>query len=141
MPEPNWIFSPVVAELERVVEAFRTGGKVARHVTLQGLLDAWSGLVAEVERGYEASIYEYANDVDSRPILDRVASSATPEARESLHRWLQPWDERYETATVRATAPFHGTIETASRWHWRIPRRLVGELKSDLVAMGLAPSD
>jgi hypothetical protein len=71
--------------------------------------------------GYEESVYEYANDVDSRAILDRVASSASPEAREALLRWLRPWDERYETATRRA-----------------VPRRPVGELKSDLQAMGLA---
>jgi hypothetical protein len=108
-----------------------------------GLLDSWSGLVQEVEFGYEESVYEYANDVDLRAILDRVGGSASPEAREALLRWLRPWDERYETATLRAAAPFHGRADpsdpyAASRWHWRIPRRLVGELKSDLEAMGLA---
>ena len=143
MPEPDWIPSPVAAELEAVVRAFRDAGKVAKHVTLMGLLDSWSGLVEAVELGYEESVYEYANDVDSRAILGRVASSASPQASEALLLWLRPWDERYESATLRAAAPFHGRADpsdphAASRWHWRIPRRLVGELRSDLQAMGLA---
>lgn len=143
MSDPDWISSAVAAELEGVVRAFRDARKVANHVTLMGLLDSWSGLVEEVESGYEESVYEYANDVDSRAILDRVGASARPEVREALLRWLRPWDERYETATSRAPAPFHGSSDpsdpyAASPWHWRIPRRLVGELKSDLEAIGLA---
>lgn len=132
-----------MAELDAVVARYRKAGKVAGHVSLMGLLDSWHGLVQQVENGYEESVYEYANDVDSRAILDRVGSSAQPEAREALRAWLRPWDERYEAATSQAIAPFHGHADpthphAASPWHWRIPRRLVGELKSDLEAMGLA---
>jgi hypothetical protein len=141
--DPDWIHSPVAAELEGVVQGFRNAGHVASHVTLMGLLGSWSDLVEAVETGYEDSVYEYANDVDSRAILDRVAAAADPETREALLRWLRPLDERYETATSQAAAPFHGSADAsdpyaASRWHWRIPRRLEGELKSDLQAMGLA---
>lgn len=141
--EPDWIRSAVAVELEGVVRAFRNADQVARHVTLMGLLGSWTDLVEAVEIGYEDSVYEYANDVDSRAILDRVAASAAPDAREALVRWLQPLDERYETATSRAAAPFRGSAapsdpHAASDWHWRIPRRLVGELKTDLQAMGLA---
>jgi hypothetical protein len=49
---------------------------VASDVTLMGLLGSWSDLVEAVETGYEDSVYEYANDVDSRAILDRVAAAA-----------------------------------------------------------------
>jgi hypothetical protein len=140
--ERNWIASPVAAELEGVVRAFREAGQVAQHVTLKGLLTSWSGLVEEVERGYTDSVYEYANDVDSRKILDRVADAARSDMGETLRQWLKPWDERYEAATVRASAPFHGRADAdgphaASEWHWRIPRRLEGELREDLKAIGL----
>jgi hypothetical protein len=139
---PNWIGSPIAAELEGVVMEMRQAGEVAQHVTLPRLLDSWRGLVEQVEHGYEDSVYEYANDVDSRKILDRVAAGARPEAREALLGWLRPWDERYDQATVRAAAPFHGRAErdspyAASPWHRRIPRRLVGILRSDLEDMGL----
>ena len=110
-------------------------------MTLNGLLTSWSRLVEEVERGYTDSVYEYANDVDSRKILDRVADAARSGAGETLRQWLKPWDERYEAATVRASGPFHGRADgpyAASEWHWRIPRHLVGELREDLEAMGLA---
>ena len=143
MPEPDWIASPLAAELEDIIRGFRDAGKVAEHVTLVGLLDSWCGLVEAVERGYEDSVDEYANAVDSRAILDRVGPRASSEARNALLGWLRPWDARYEAATWRAAAPFHGAADSAdphvaSRWHWRIPRRLIGELKSDLRDMGLA---
>lgn len=121
-------------------------GKVGRHVTFYGLLDSWRGLVEQVERGYDESVYEYANDVDSRKILERIARAAPEDAQDALLSWLIPWDERYDRATVRATAPFHGradpdSLYAASPWHWRIPRLLVGELKADLKEMGLARQD
>jgi hypothetical protein len=141
--EPNWIRSPAADELEGVVRGMRDAGRVARHVTLIGLLDSWRGLVEEVENGYEDSVYEYANDVDSRVILQRVIESASSEPADELRRWLRSWDERFGAATVRAPEPFHGSADAedpaaASPWHWRIPLRLTGELKADLEAMGLA---
>jgi len=137
------IASPVAADLEAIVAQERQAGTVARHVTLTGLLDSWRGLVEQVEQGYNESVYEYANDVDSRKILERVGRAAPAQAGEALFEWLRPWDERYDRATVRAAAPFHGRAEpdgphAASPWHWRIPRRLAGELKTDLQDMGLA---
>ena len=143
MSGPNFIPSPIAAELEAIVAQERQAGRVACHVTLTGLLDSWRGLVQEIEEGYEDSVYEYANDVDSRRILERVTAGAPVHSREMLLEWLRPWDERFEAATVRAASPFHGQPDpdspyAASPWHWRIPRRLVGELKSDLEHMRLA---
>jgi hypothetical protein len=135
--------SPLAAELEATVAQERDAGRVGRHVTFMRLLGSWRALVEQVEMGYEDSVYEYANDVDSRSILGRVAESAPQRSSEALLAWLRPWDERYEAATVRAAAPFHGRPDpdspyAASPWHWRIPRRLLGELKADLEDMGLA---
>lgn len=142
MSDPNWIASPLAGELEAVVTRMRNAREVAQHVTLIGLLDAWRGLVEQVESGYQECVYEYANDVDSRSVLERVASTGSPEAREALLAWLRTWDERYDEATVRASKPFHGRADpnspyAASPWHWRIPRRLVGHLKANLEDMGI----
>ncbi len=142
MTQPNWIRSDVATELDGIIRGFREDREVAAHVTLQSLLASWQGLVEEVERGYTDSVYEYANDVDSRKILERVATAARPELADTLRQWLRPWDERYSAATVRARKPFHGHAEpdhpyAASEWHWRIPRRLEGELEADLRAMGV----
>jgi hypothetical protein len=142
MSDPNWIASPLAGELEAVVTRMRKAGEVAQHVTLIGLLGSWCGLVEQVELGYQECVYEYANDVDSRRILERVASTGSPEAREALLAWLRTWDERYDEATVRASTPFLGRADpnspyAASPWHWRIPRRLVGDLKADLEDMGI----
>ncbi|MCW3003867.1 MAG: hypothetical protein JWQ20_3165 [Conexibacter sp.] len=143
MSDPNWIASSLAADLEAVIATEREAGRIGGHVTLVGLLDSWRGLVEHVERGYDESVYEYANDVDSRTILERVAQAAPQAARDALLSWLGPWDERYARATVRASTPFHGHADpaspyAASPWHWRIPRLLVDELKSDLRDMGLA---
>jgi hypothetical protein len=57
LSEPNWIRSPAADELEGVLRGFRDAGRVARHVTLIGLLDSWRGLVEDVENRYEDSMY------------------------------------------------------------------------------------
>ena len=138
MTEPNWIPSPIAAELERVVGDLRASRRVAQHVTLQGQGDTWAWLVEEVEAGYTDSVDEYANDVSSRAILDTVLTMAPPNSREQLQRWLLPFDERFDQATVRASAPFYGR-DAGSRWYARIPKKLVGELKDDLEARGVRP--
>lgn len=140
--QPDWIPSTVAAELNEVVRGLKASHGIADHLTLQRLLTSWRDLVDEVEAGYGLSVYEYANDVSSRSILDRVAAHARPPVGQELLRWLQPLDARFEAATVRARRPYHGDADAGSRhaassWHWRVPRKLVGELRDDMDAMGL----
>jgi hypothetical protein len=135
--DPNWVWSEAVAELEETVAELRRSQRLAAHVTFKGLLGGWEELVTEVETGYELPVYEYANDVSSRDILDRVIARATPELGEMLTAWLAPLDARFEAATVKSTSPFHGRGESVARWYWRIPRKPVGYLKADLEALGI----
>lgn len=139
--DPDWTRSAIDAQLERVVDELRSSGDVAKFVTLEYLRNSWTALVQSVESGYTESVYEYANDVDSRVILDRVCHLAPQAASQQLLVWLRPLDERFDAATVRAVSPIHGTVESALRWHWRIPRKLAGELQDNLNAMGVTAVD
>lgn len=103
--QPDRIPAPAPHELEVVVTRFREAGEVAAHVTFRGLVGAWANVVEKREQGYGMSIYELANDVDSRVILDRVLARSTSEARRLLIDELRPLDARFEQATVQRRSP------------------------------------
>ena len=122
------------AELARLLAelAERSG----RAVSLGAMLRGWSGFVAEVERGYDDSIYEYTNDLSVRDRLDDVAAGAGPGLRAKLDAALAADDRRFAAAT-EAPARALDAAKAASRWWWRrVPARRVGELADDLDALG-----
>jgi hypothetical protein len=82
-------------------------------------------------------IEEYANDLDSRKLLQTLLDAAPPEVVNPLSHWLAPLDHRFMEATVRAERPIHGSPDptspyVASPWHWRIPQQPSGRLAEDL---------
>ena len=126
-----------------VVKAERARRGFADHVTADSLVSAWTWLVAEIEEGYSEMVPEYANDLDARMLLDLVLAAAPDDLATRLRAWIDPLDRRFLDATYRSSAPFHGSADPAgpygaSPWHWRIPKKLVGQLKDDLEASGLA---
>ena len=121
-------------ELGRVLAelAARTG----REDSLGALLGRWSAFVTTVERGYEDSIYEYTNDLSVRDRLESVAAGAGPALRAKLDGAIAEDDRRFDAATEEADRALGEFAEGAPSWWRRVPRRLVGELASDLDARG-----
>ena len=99
--------------------------------SLGELLRRWSDLVAQVERGYDDSIYEYTNDLAVRTRLDEVAAAAGPGLRAKLDGALAEDDRRFTAATEEAARPLG-----RSPWAHRVPTRRVGELAEDLESLG-----
>ena len=83
------------AELARLLD----GG------SLGTLLSGWSALVAQVERGYDDSIYEYTNDLSVRDRLERVVGGAGPGLRAKLEAALAADDGRFDAATEDGARP------------------------------------
>lgn len=134
----------VDSELEDILRGMRASGQAAPPHTLDNLRRVWVRTVAEIEEGYDDYVEELANDVEYRAQIDEVLVHASPESATQLRAWLQPFDERFDAATVPASSPYHGQEDpthryAASRWHRRIPRVLVGQLKRDLEAVGIRP--
>ena len=123
--------------LRQLVDEQRARRGFADHVTADSLIGVWEWLVDEVERGYDDVIEEYANDLSSRAILDDLLAVAPAQLARTIRTWSDPLDRRFLDATTRAEKPFHGSADpkspyAASRWHWQIPKKLVGALRADL---------
>ncbi len=105
-------------------------------VSLDGLLSRWENFVAEVERGYGSSIYDYANDLSVRDVLDDVLESLPAVTAAKIRPRVEPWDERFEQATRTVQRP----VVKGDRhqpWHFRVPNILGDELRSDLENEGI----
>jgi hypothetical protein len=89
-----------VAEVAAVVERFARGAR--RPITLDYLYQRWSDFVREVECGYDATIYDYTNDLSVRDMFEAILSRVRVSTREKLITGLQPWDARFDQATTEA---------------------------------------
>ena len=119
-----------------VVEEFERRASERAHfpVTLGKLLSWWESFVEEVEEGYPSSFDEYANDLSSRDVLERLVREAPPELAAKLTETLKPFDDRFEAATAEDSDGRIGELfaHDESWWWSRIPKRLEGELAAAL---------
>jgi ribosomal protein L16 Arg81 hydroxylase len=112
--------------------------RAKRPLSLQKLLDRWSRVVAQVEQGYEYSIYEYTNDLSVRDLLEEILSETPQALRGKLAQAIQVWDDRFLEATRRVEKPLASTATCdLSHWWFRIPKSLEEELSEDLQAEGI----
>lgn len=117
----------------------RLSERAQRTLTLNQLLQQWGGFVIQIERGYRDSIYEYANDLSVRDLLEEILIEATQVLREKLTELIQPWDERFYSATQKTQRPvLPGMAQELPRsWWFRVPKNLSGELEEDLRSAGV----
>ena len=74
-------------------------------LSLHQLLQRWSYFVAQVERGYEGSIYEYTNDLSTRDLLEEILLKVARSFHDRLSGAVRPWDDRFHEATRKITRP------------------------------------
>jgi hypothetical protein len=103
--------------------------------SLHALVKRWSGLVSSVERGYEASIYDYTNDLTVRDSLQNVVLESSESLRSKVKGILEPLDERFREATEPAAQPLSSN-EGLFEWWYRVPKMRRGEFADDLVSLG-----
>jgi hypothetical protein len=113
--------------------------RAKRTLTLNQLLQQWGDFVVQVERGYQDSIYEYANDLSIRDLLEEILRGVTQTLQEKLTQLIQPWDERFYNATKKTKQPVLPSMaqESLRSWWFRVPKNLGGELKEDLRSEGI----
>jgi hypothetical protein len=122
------------SELEELLE--RLDRDSGRPASLNDLLSRWQAFVAEVERGYDDSIYEYTNDLSVRDRLDALVKEASPSLKAKLETAVAPTDQRFMDATDEAGRPLSEAGGELAQWWHRVPRRRLGELAADLKALG-----
>ncbi|MEO8218572.1 MAG: hypothetical protein ABI718_15965 [Acidobacteriota bacterium] len=107
-------------------------------ITVEDLLHQWEKFVEDVEAGYDDSIYEYANDLGTRSLLNEIVAAKPDHLTASLKNWLLPLDQRFFDATTEALRAVPGTAPTSeSLWCTRIPKMMSDELRRDLFGAGL----
>ena len=107
--------------------------RAQRRLSLHGLMKKWSRFVEQVEHGYGLSIYEYTNDLSVRCVLEDILLAVPQSLRERLAAELEAWDSRFREATLESERPLFSPASLPSHWWaFRIPRKIEGELKTDL---------
>lgn len=115
-------------------------GLVLRIPTPGDWLQGWSGLVQEVEAGFERELDELANDLAARDLLEEAVSLVTPAGQDALRAVIRPIDDRYEAATWLSDvslAGSHAPWRPRSWWWFRIPVRRGSKLEDDLRSRGI----
>ena len=123
--------------LENVLQAISQ--RVGRTITLNELLQSWGEFVAAVERGYSYSIYDYANDLAVRDLIEEVTEAVLPEDAEAIRRVIDGDDNRFRDLTTPLNRPIVAleTISERRWWYYRVPRKAGDELTKDLQSEGI----
>ena len=112
--------------IDHVMKSLLESGEPRRALDL---VRKWEAFVDEVERGYELTIYDYENDLDTRDTLERLAVAVPGDLAGRLREALAPADERFRQAT--RDFPQGLRAAPAGWWYFRQPRKLTGELALD----------
>ncbi|MBI4422096.1 MAG: hypothetical protein HY554_00120 [Elusimicrobia bacterium] len=115
----------------------RLSGRLGRRVHYDALLSQWRSFVAEVERGYSWTLYEYQNDLSVRDQIDEILKALPASMRHQLSAPLAEADRRFEDATAPCARPVIRGERRLGAWYRRVPKRAVGELEDDLREEGL----
>lgn len=111
----------------------RLSKRAKQEFTLNSLLGKWSAFIAEVEKGYSGTVYDYTNDLSVRDLLEELITEAPPNAGAKLMAAIQKCDQKFIRLTKEAAFPFGSWQEGEAPFWWkRIPLKLTGELKEDL---------
>jgi len=111
---------------------------------LTGLLEQWAAIVAQSERGRDASLDEWLNDMDLRDILAGALAAATSRERQAAAPRLDDADSRFHAITEPCDCLWGEAVADTNRWRpewqWWYFRRpvLPGPLMTeDLLVHGL----
>ncbi len=115
---------------------------------LSGLLDQWSGIVAAVERGRDASLDEWLNDMDLRDILAGALAASPPRDRRAAAIRLDDADAQFLSVTEPCPCLWGDEIAHNNSWrpewqwwYFRRPSVPGPMLREDLLVHGLLRDD
>lgn len=102
--------------------------------SLNGMMDAWRGLVEDIEAGYSEMLDEYTNDACCRKWLDEAWPLLTPAVRAARQPELDALDDRFRAATEEISVP----LMKWDDWWWRqVPLRRSGDFAEEVARLGI----
>lgn len=127
------------SELLTLASATKPFEERAKHaLPIDYLLKKWMSTVQGIEDGYDLSIQEYINDISSRNIIYKISGSIDKDLSAKIYEFINVWDIRFNEATTTITEPLVREADIHEQpWWFRIPKKLVGDLRDDLISEGL----
>ncbi len=115
---------------------------------LAGLLEQWAAVVAQAERGRDASLDEWLNDMDLRDIMAGALAAAAPRDRRAASARLDDADGRFMAITEPCDCLWGDAVADTNRWrpewqwwYFRRPLQPGPLMKEDLLVHGLLRPD
>ena len=116
------------AQLRRHLEK-RKAGKCLREGGFDFLVEHWRLTGTLLQKGYPRLFDEYLNDLDTRQIIDDLATYASDEEWADVEAVLPSLDERFAGLTRRVdycvwgehNAVKHGWRPDRNWWYYRLP--------------------
>ncbi len=110
---------------------------------LSGLLEQWTGIVGAAERGRDATLDEWLNDMDLRDILAGALAAAPPRDRRTAAGGLDTADQRFHSITVPCPCLWGEEIAHTNSWrpewqwwYFRRPTNPGPTLRDELLVNG-----
>ena len=111
---------------------------------LEGLLDHWQSTVDAVGDGYDLTMHDYLNDMDTRDLISSVLEVAHADQKKTAERQLDQLDRRFRELTVEcppvwgeAAAKENGHDPGDQWWYFRRPRTPSPDFEEELREAGL----
>lgn len=105
---------------------------------LEELMSSWKTFIIHVENGYDLYREDYTYDLSSRGILNGIIEELGGRPGKQISDWLIEWDDRFYAATSESKKPVHrlSSDRDTAPWNFRIPKKLLPDLKADLKDLG-----
>jgi hypothetical protein len=99
----------------------------------------WTSLVKRCEKGYDSTIDEYRNDLDTRSFIQYVIDDLSDrKLADNIYEIVKPWDERFKAQLIETDKCIWGVTWACHLpkekyfWVWGVTRNAKGRLLEDL---------
>lgn len=123
--------------LDAIVARFSKRAKHATTWDFNIFITEWINFIKEVEKGYTLTIDDYTNDVSKRDLIDELSQQISKDLKNKVNQLIEFWDISFQNTTNDLIKPL-SSRENAKWWWYKIPKKLVGELKKDVKSLKIA---
>jgi len=97
-------------------------------------LNEWLLRTNNFEKGYTLTIDDYTNEITVRDIIASLVNEIPESLKLKINDIINPIDEKFKEVTNIVKEPLLPGLEgeDPAWWWYRLPKKLVGELKEDV---------
>lgn len=125
--------------LDSISASFSKRAKHATTWNFNELMKEWFDFIAKVEKGYTMTIDDYTNDLTLRDLLDELLQQLPEGLKNKVSKLVEPSYARFKNATIILRKPLWSD-KNPPWWKYRLPKKLVGELKEDVESLKIVES-